>query len=81
MMLHKDLRVIFGDKVAVVLDEAQDGKYAKIQYSGTKQHWVLSSLHGRSARKEPLLPTPRYIQREVVEEKRAMRNRSWHIEP
>ena len=44
MTLHKDLRVMFGDTVAVVLEIAQDGKYAKIQYGDTKQHWVLSSL-------------------------------------
>ena len=43
MNIHKDLRVMSGDTVAVVLDVAQDGKYAKIQYGDTV-HWVLSSL-------------------------------------
>ena len=43
MNIHKDLRVMFNDRVAVVLDVAQDGKYAKIRYGDTVQ-WVLSSL-------------------------------------
>ncbi len=70
MTLHEDLRVTFGDTVAVVLDIAQDGKYAKIRYGDTVR-WVLSSLlqpfsekNGKEETKESLLPAPRYVSRQ-----------------
>lgn len=60
MNIHKDLRVMFGEKVAVVLDVSQDGKYAKVWYKADVRaelptdatQWVLSSLLRPSSEEE-----------------------------
>jgi hypothetical protein len=65
MTLHKDLRVMFGEKVAVVVDVSQDDKYARVRYKADVQglptdatQWVLSSLLRPFSAEETLLPRP-----------------------